>query len=191
MDVTIHGFAQSTYTRTARMAAIEAGVSHKLAPIEYGESSHLALHPFGKMPILTDGSTTIFETLAILEHLDAGAESAFFFGTSPKERADVLRFVSTAIDYAYRPVVHIEVTDGEPDPDQLAKADRVLDWLESSLAGPWLVGDSLTAADLFYAPMVDYHRKQVGEERAFNNRPRLKEWMRRMSERSSFKETAA
>ncbi len=53
--MTLHGFAPSTYTRTCRMAALEKGVDHDLVPVAYGEPSHLALHPFGKMPAMSHG----------------------------------------------------------------------------------------------------------------------------------------
>ncbi|WP_316355475.1 glutathione S-transferase family protein [Devosia sp.] len=190
-NVIIHGFAPSTYTRSARMAAIEKGIEHELVPVAYGKPEHFALHPFGKMPAMTVGETTTFETLAIMSELDDRSEYPTLFGTTPRQKADILTLVSVAVDYAYQPVVHIEVKDGKPDPNQLAAADRVIDWLEARLGShPFLAGDELTAADLFFAPMLAYHANQVGEDRAYKKRPCLRRWMDGMGGRASFKETA-
>ena len=57
-------------------------------------------------------------------------------------------------------------------------------------SGSFLTGDAITAADLIWAPMVAYHAKQVGTDRAYRSRPSLADWMGRMAERPSFKETA-
>src|SRR5690606_19879293 len=136
--------------------------------VAYGKPEHLALHPFGKMPVLTDGEHKVFETLAILSWLDGAAAESRLFGTDRKTCADVLALASVAVDYAYRPVVHITVKDGEPDFDQMAEADRILDWLETrTQSGSFLTGEAITAADLIWAPMVAYHAKQVGSDRAY------------------------
>ncbi len=69
-DIVIHGLAPRTYTRTARLACEEKGVPHRLEPIEFGSARHLALHPFGKIPILEHGDVRVFETLAITRYVD-------------------------------------------------------------------------------------------------------------------------
>jgi glutathione S-transferase len=189
--VIIHGFAQSTYTRSARMAAVEKDIVHELVPIAYGKPEHLALHPFGKMPSMTVGKTTLFETLAIMAYLDDYSGNPTLFGSTRLQGADILSFLSVALDYAYRPLVHIEVKDGVPDPDQLAEADKVNNWLEMRIGSEsFLAGNDLTAADLFFAPMLAYHATQVGPDRAYNQRPKLQRWMADMAQRASFKETA-
>lgn len=190
--IQIHGIAFSTYTRTARMAAIELGVDHALVPIAYGKPSHFALHPFGKMPAMTDGGTTVFETLAIISYLSDKARNPTLMGTSAEERAKILTTISVAIDYAYRPVVHIETADGIASSEDLDKAAVPLDWLEDQLAQhAFIVGEGLTAADLFFAPMVAYRAQQVGEAVAHTGRPKTKAWMGTIAARPSFATTGA
>jgi glutathione S-transferase len=116
-EITIHGFAPSTYTRSARMAAIELGIDHKLVPIVYGSPEHFALHPFGKMPIMTHGETVVFETLAIMTWLDELSPKSGLFGYGRQERTDIQQLISVALDYAYQPVVHVRLENGAPDPD--------------------------------------------------------------------------
>ncbi|SPH24963.1 Glutathione S-transferase [Defluviimonas aquaemixtae] len=187
--ITLHGFAPSTYTRTARMGAIESGIDHDLVPLAYGEPAHLALHPFGKMPILTNGSATVYETLAILDYLDHLNGSPRLFGDSGAERAQIMAAVSAAIDYAYRAVVKIDAED-EPNAAQSAEAAKVFDWLEYSLSETrHVASETLSAADLFFAPMLAYHQSKWGAERIRNGRPRLAAWMDAIARRPSFAQT--
>lgn len=184
-QITIHGFAPSTYTRTARMAAIEVGADHDLVPLAFGQPEHFALHPFGKMPILTNGKDTVFETLAIVVYLDRK------FGKGKLLPADTmmqnLTAISAAIDYAYRPVVKID----KDNDDDFAAAAKVFDWLESVLQrNPFLSGKVVGAADLFVAPMLAYHIDQVGSDHVWRDRPKLKAWFESITKRDSFKKTA-
>lgn len=182
--LTIHGFAPSTYTRTARMAAIELGVEHDLEPLAFGKPEHLALHPFGKMPILTNGDDTVFETLAILAYLDQKFGDARLFPRDSLVRN--LSTISASNDFAYRSVVHTEAGNEE----QLAAASRFFDWLEHQLEqSDWLAGEAAGAADLFVAPMLDYHIAQAGADHVWLNRPRLGAWFDAFRHRPSFVET--
>lgn len=183
-DLTIHGFAPSTYTRTARMAAIELGVEHELKPIAYGKPEHFALHPFGKMPILTNDGDAVFETLAILTYLDQkfGKEKIF----PKKSLVRNMTVISAANDYAYRTVVHMEAGNEE----QLSAANRVFDWLEHTLQDSvWLSGKSPGAADLFVAPMLDYHVAENGSDHVWPNRPKFEAWFDAIRQRPSFVDT--
>ena len=190
--ITLYGFAPSTYTRTARMAAHEKGVAADLMPIAYGKPEHLALHPFGKMPAMRHGDVTLFETLAIVSYVDDTFPGPALIPNDAVPRAETLSAVSVALDYAYRPVVHTR-TDGDAfDADDLAAADRVLDWLERRIADTGhAAAGAFTAADLFFAPMVDYHRGKTGENMTLGKRPNLGRWFKAMSERPSFAATKA
>ena len=44
--VEIFGFAGSTYVRTARMVCEEKQVDYQLQPLEFGQESHRAPHPW-------------------------------------------------------------------------------------------------------------------------------------------------
>lgn len=180
----IHGFAPSTYTRSARMAAIEKGAAHELVPLAYRQSEHFALHPFGKMPILTHGDVTVFETIAIIAYVDRTFAGPPLLPDDPAALARTMTAVSVAIDYAYRPIVH-----GEDDPDGTV-ARRVLDWLDQTLADHCHVGgDQFGSADLFFAPMIDFSLARTDAEAVFGPRRHLRLWHDRMRERKSFEAT--
>lgn len=69
-DIEIHGFAQSTYVRTARMVCVEKGASHELVSLDFRSDPHRALHPFLRMQIIRCGDVLLLETLAIASYLD-------------------------------------------------------------------------------------------------------------------------
>jgi glutathione S-transferase len=185
--ITLFGFAPSTYTRTARMAAYEKGVAAELLPVAYGQPGHFELHPFGKMPIMRHGNVTLYETLAIVSYIDDVFNGPLLIPHKARERAETFAAISVALDYAYRPVVHTEPEgDGFAAAD-LARANTVLDWLERRIGDRGHVaGSTLTAADLFFAPMVYYHRGKVGDDMTIGKRPRLGAWLDRMAARPSF-----
>jgi glutathione S-transferase len=184
--ITIHGVARSTFVRTARMGAIELGIDHDLQRLDFQSDSHRELHPFAKMPILTDGDATIFETLAILAYLDEKASSGRLFPAKGAPRWRCITACSVALDYAYRPVVHAE---GDAASEQ---AGQVLDWADQWLqAMPWFSGSELGAADLFFAPMIAHRLSSHAAESVFDSRPALARWYGSISRRDSFEVTAA
>lgn len=182
--VTIHGFPPSTYTRSARMAAIEVGVEHELKAIAYGQPEHFALHPFGKMPILTDNDATVYETVAILAHLDARyGEGALLAASTLVEN---LATTSALMDYAYRSLVHHDAEDSEAGD----AARRVFDWLESLLKSrPFLAGEAFGAADILAAPMLDHHVTEFDAADLLPVRSKLHAWYGALHDRRSFAET--
>lgn len=190
-DVTIYGFAPSTYTRTARMAAMEKGVRYDLQPVAYGEPEHFALHPFGKMPILAHGDMRVFETLAIVSYLDNTFAGPRLVPQDVAAHIQTLTAISVAIDYAYLPIVHTKKDGDNFDPEQLAASGRVFDWLESILsARDFVSGTRFGAADIFLIPMIDYHIRQAGSDHVFASRASTEAWFTAATQRPSFKETA-
>jgi glutathione S-transferase len=184
--ITIHGFAASTFVRTARMAAIELGFDHDLQPLEFRAESHLKLHPFAKMPILTDGAETIYETLAILAYLDEKAGLDNLFPVTGAGRWRCFAACSVALDYAYQPVVHGE--------DDAANEDavRVLNWADGWLgASDWLTGTKIGAADHLLVPMIAHRLSKYPQDTVFGDRPALARWFGETAKRDSFVRTAA
>lgn len=171
-DVRIHGFAQSTYTRTVRMAAIERSVPAELVPLPYGSPAHLAMHPFGKMPILQVNGTFTFESLACVARLDELGHGPPLSGRSPQ----VLQWASALVDYVYRPVVH-----GEGD------AAHVLGVLDGNVGDRHVFGDERSVADLLLVPMLAHHVAEAPDR--LMRYPRLHALLGRWSERPSFVET--
>lgn len=184
-DITIFGFAPSTYTQTALLVAAEVGADADVAPVAFGQASHLALHPYAKMPAMRRGELELYETLAIASYLDR----AFDGGLEPSDpvaRARMMQWISVALDYAYDALVR-PMHDDEPSADAISGAAKQLKLLDEGLGdGPWLAGGSMSLADLFLYPMVEYAAPKVGAEHA-DGLTALNRWRAAMAERDSVK----
>ena len=69
-EITFHSMEDSAYLWTVMHVADEKGVPYDFEPLAYRSPEHLALHPFGKMPILQHGDYILYESPAIAHHID-------------------------------------------------------------------------------------------------------------------------
>jgi len=148
-ELIIHGFAGSTYTRTARMACVEAEVPHRLVPLPFKQPAHFALHPFGRMPILQDGDVTLLESLAIVTYVDHKYGRGRLQPADPADRARAVQRVSAGIDDIYRVVVGEFVKQEQPSAEARKAAREQLRIVDEALAkSSYLASDKLSVADL-------------------------------------------
>jgi len=186
--VRIHGFLLSTWTRTAVMTCIEKGIDHQLVPLARGSAEHEALHPFTRMPILEHDGMVLIEGLAITGFIDEVFDGPSLQPADPGARARMREWMSLCGDYVFRDVVRT-IPRGRPASDEeLATARAVLERLDARMPpGPFLVGDSLTLADLYLAPQVSNAREKAPE--ALESLDELNGWFAGMTERESFRLT--
>src|SRR6516164_10920897 len=66
-DVVVLGFPRSTFVHIARLVLTHKQVPYTFRDLEpeMGSATHLALHPFNRVPILQHGDFTLYETSAI------------------------------------------------------------------------------------------------------------------------------
>lgn len=181
--VTIHGFAGSTYVRTARMVCEEKGIPYELRPLEFGAASHRALHPFLRMPVLQAGEVQLYETLAIAVYLDESRAGLPLQPAGAVDRARMLQWISACNDYGYaRLVSGVDEAAGKSAGEVLAVFDAALS------PTPYLMGEQPTLADLFLAPMLAFAEKR-GVTGSLTEYPTLAAWRQRLWTRPSFRNT--
>src|SRR5882757_3632293 len=66
----IIGSVRSTYTRVVCMVCEEKAIEYVLTEKPLRAPEILAIHPFGKMPVLRHGDVALFESKAIATYLD-------------------------------------------------------------------------------------------------------------------------
>ena len=159
----VHGFPNSTYVWTARAALSLAGIKHEfesIMPPEHKSPSHLTRHPFGRVPSLTNPS--LFEASAIVRWAHEVGDVTLF-PADPIDAARVDSLVSCACSYVYQPIVSGWLFgfvwakgeyDGVAYQDAKDAIRKALDIFEAQADGPWLVGEHLTAADLYLGPLL-------------------------------------
>lgn len=186
---TVHlfGFAGSTYVRSTMIACEELELDWKLLPLEFGQTSHLALHPFGKMPALKHGSVTLYETAAILCYLNDLSDGAALIPDDTLARAHMWQVLSICIDYAYPALVKASFADDKTTIDT-EPAERCLDALATLIgSGSCLTGDRVSFADLVFEPMLSHYLGNVPvAAKQLGGRPDIADWHRQMQQRPAF-----
>ena len=121
--------------------------------------------PTGKVPVLIDGDTVIWESLAILDHLAEKFPKAQLWPSDPKARAHA-RAVSAEMHAGFAPLrqhcpMNMRRDPNKPrelPPEVKANTDRIdAIWTETrsrfGKGGPFLLG-AFSNADAMYAPVV-------------------------------------
>jgi glutathione S-transferase len=197
MSLQLFGHPFSSYTMKALIALYENETTFDfriLGPEHPDNAAELARRwPIARFPLLLDGETTVFETSAIIEHLEA-----FHAGPVPLIPADAKaavpeRMLDRVFDsHVMGPMQSIVFNARRPedtrDPYGVSQARASLDtiyaWLDHALAGrKWAAGDAFTLADAAAAPALFYADwvHPIGE-----GRPTLKAYRSRLLTRPSF-----
>lgn len=188
-ELTLYGFAGSTYTKTALMVAAEVGATVELKPLEFKKPSHLAMHPYGKMPVMIHDGLTLFETLAIAWYIDQNFGNGALCPRESVAHAKMLQWISAAIDYAYPDLVKALLVDAPPS-TAYAQAGEQLKLLDTALKhSAYFAGDRLTLADLFLYPMVEFALSKLSEKPA-PGLASLERWRSAVATRPSIKKVA-
>jgi glutathione S-transferase len=149
--------------------------------------------PVGRFPLLVDGGTTVFETSAIIEHLEAFHPGPVTLIPAGAKDAVSVRMLDRVFDsHVMTPVQTIVFDARRPEEARdsygVAQARTALDtiyaWLDQTLAGQqWAAGDAFTLADAAAAPALFYADwvHPIGEERIT-----LKAYRARLLARPSF-----
>jgi GST-like protein len=136
----------------------ESGLPYEAIPVDTRKGEqHLpaftALNPNAKVPVVVDGTTTVFDSNAILLYL---AEKAGQFLPAAQDRGPMLSwlmFVASGIGPFTGQCVHFKHYAPEPNPYAINRYDfeawRHWKILEAHLADrPWMVGESYTLLDM-------------------------------------------
>jgi glutathione S-transferase len=171
----IIGSSQSTYTRVVCMVCEEKGIEYVLTERLLRAPELLAIHPFGKMPVLRHGDFALCESKAIATYLDRSFPGPQLIPSDPRYAALTEQWVSlvnTVMDrtlirtylYAY---IAPKTADGKPDRgaiesvmpavrEQIAVLDKAV------ATSGYLVGNQFTFADINLLPIL-YRVRQVPE----------------------------
>lgn len=206
MTVTVHGVVGSPLLRSALLGLEERAVPYALVAIPMGahlEPSHLARHPFGRVPAFDHDGFALYETQAILRYV------AKVFPGEPLEPADArgaarmnqlmgitdwyfYNSISTAIS---RPRI-FAMRYGKPADEDAIKAAlpgaktcmQAIDDLKDDHV--YLAGAALSLADLLLAPQMANFALTPEGQSMLAAHPRLAAWLERMAARPSMLNTA-
>jgi glutathione S-transferase len=198
----IHGFPQSTYVRTARMVCEEKGVAYELALLKLHSEEHLALHPFGKVPIMEHGDVRLRETSAIARYIDEVFQGPALVPATAVERAYMEEWISQINSYMYTDIIRNYVfhyifpkEEGKPDKALIEAGvphlKRDLELINESMGKrEWLAGKTLSIADLLLCPILAYAAMFPEAQEIMGKCPNLQRGGKAIMSRPSFGKTA-
>jgi glutathione S-transferase len=186
----LYGFPPTRSIRVHWMLR-ELGVEFELVNVNLvtGENRRpefLALNPAGKLPVLVDGDFVLTESVAIVLYLAEKYADKGLLPAKPEARAEVnkwLLFTATELEQPlWRIARHTAIYPEEkrlPDEVALARQDfgDMASVMENHMRGrQFLVGDSVTVADLVAAYTLDW----ANEVHLLDATPQLRGYMDRM-----------
>ena len=163
---------------------------------EHRNREFLALNPYGRVPVLTDGDLTLWESHAILAYL--GEKAGKMWPTSAAGRADALRWLFFLSGHVTPPAaelarnrITVKFIGGKPDEDAIARGEKalpdVIRIVEGNLAkSKWLLGNDFTLVDCAYAPILNITEKAGF---SFAEFPNVRAYMEAIRSRSAWQET--
>lgn len=204
--VTLHGYRFSVYHRIARMVLHEKGVEYEIEeidPFSKLDPAYLKLHPFGRVPALTHGMFTVFETSAISRYIDNGFAGPPLQPIDSHALARMNQVIAVIDNYGYwpmvrqvfshrvfRPLMGERSNEGEVAAG-IEASHKVLSFLDD-IAQERLVldGKTITLADCHLAPMMDYFTRAKEGGDALDLYRALSRWWKRVSDTSMVLATA-
>ncbi len=205
-EFVIHTVPGSPFARAALATLEEKGAAWRLAPLgpqEMRGPRHLALHPFGRVPILEHGDFRVYETQAILRYLDRVLPQPALTPADPQAAARMDQLMNINDWYLFRdasavigfqrvvgPMLLGLPTDEAAIAACMPKAQLAFDELARLLAGnPFVAGAALTLADLIIAPHLDMLSGTPEWVTLTRPHANIRAWLDRMNARSSLQAT--
>lgn len=171
MSIRLHGYPVSNYFNIVRCALIEKSVPHDIVITRASQDGEfLERSAMGKIPVLEGPDGWIAETVAIVEYLDdrfpASSLRPVELGARARAR-QVVNVLQVYIEVPCRTLFPGVFAAGsvtiEVQANALASIDRALAAIARlRREGPFLLGDELTAADVFGFFTLDIAQRVVG-----------------------------
>jgi len=202
-EFTVHSHPGSPFGRSVMATLEEKGAPFRLARLAPKSPEHLALHPFGRIPIFDHDGFRLYETQAILRYLDRVLPNPPLTPADPRRAArmdqvmninDWYLFQGVASVIAFHRVVGPRVMGLTPDEDAIKaampKAHTVFDELARLLgAQPYFAGDAISLADLMLAPAMAFFALTPEWSELTAAHANLVTWLANMQARPSMQAT--
>jgi len=202
----IHSIPGSPYGRAALVALEEKNAAYRLRAVVPGTlqtTQHLALHPFGRIPVMEHDDYRLYEVQAIVRYIDRALPGAALTPTDLKAagRMDQLMnindwylFQGVARVIVFHRVVGPRVMGLKADESAIAAAMPAAHKVFTELARllgeqAFFAGGSLSLADIMLGPQLDMFRMTPEWEPLTAEHGNIRAWLDRMNARPSMAAT--
>jgi len=201
--IKLYDFPACPFGQKVRIALAEKSLNYDMVTIDLRGGEHrkpefLRLNPYGRVPVLVDEDTVVYDSTIINEYLDDEYPDPPLLprieSSSLRARA---RIFEDFADTSFTPQVGqlmAEVAKPEAERDQArlqrlrSAVERVLDYLNRELQGQQYLAGEFSVADIGFAPRL-LVLKDLGVD-AGMNRPNVDTWIRRLLDRASIQNLA-
>ena len=200
----VHGHPLSSCTRKVLFTLAEKSTPAELVVVDLfahaqKSDAHLARHPFGVVPVLEqDDGFVMYESRAIIRHLDATLDGPSLTPHAPRDRARMDQWLSVdqsyvgphtralAIERLLRPREGLPIRDEVCRASEEALATAFTAYDAALTNREWLAGDAMSLADVSLAPYVA-SLPMIGAAHVIERAANVRAWWSRVSARPSWK----
>jgi glutathione S-transferase len=196
----LYDFLPCPFGQKVRIVLAEKGLSYEFVQIDLAQGEQrrpdfLRLNPFGRVPVLIDEDTTIYDSTIIAEYLeDEYPEPPLLPAIGASALRARARIWEDFADASFTPQVgqlmaEISKSEGERDGGRIQRlqqsVDRMLNFLNHELQGQEYLASQFSVADIGFVPRL-LVLNELGLDPALN-RNNVDAWLQRMFERSSIR----
>jgi glutathione S-transferase len=194
----LYDFLPCPFGQKVRIVLAEKSLTYELIQVDLAQGEQrrpefLRLNPFGRVPVLVDEDTTIYDSTVIIEYLeDEYPEPPALPALGASATRARARLLEDFADTLFTPQVEqlmAELTrpENERDQSRVQRLQRTiegaLDYVNRELAGQQFLAGEFSIADIGFVPRL-LVLKELGVD-AGANRGNLDAWMKRLFERPS------
>ena len=201
-DIKVYGIPGSPFLRAVEVTLREKGAEYRLEPMSPAQmrtSEHLAMHPFGRIPIFEDGEFRLYETQAIIRYIDEIFPEPPLVPSKPEQRGRMNQLIGIIECYLFPKVTApigfnriigprlLGIASDEAAIEAAMPVARTAFGELDRLIGdkPYFCGETVSLADIMLGAQLDlFSNCTEGAELIGNTR--LASWLERMRERPSF-----
>lgn len=196
--IKLYDFPSSPNCQRVKVVLAEKNLPYDIVPVDLKQKEQkkpdfLKLNPYGKVPVLIDGATVLYESLVINEYLDEKYPNPPLMPKDPGKRAKVRILIDYGMEHLDQPyqTIRKEMMKDEKERDQAAidkakqELKNLLGRFERELGDqPFLAGDFSLVDAALIPRFTRLEGMGVLPDPAL---PCVGAWVKRMKERPSVK----
>ncbi|MGO9451589.1 MAG: glutathione S-transferase family protein [Candidatus Binataceae bacterium] len=198
--IKLYDFLPCPYGQKVRIVLAEKSLSYDLVTVDLTQGEHrrpefLRLNPFGRVPVLVDDDTPVYDSTIINEYLeDEYPEPPVLPAVGSSGLRSRARMFEDFADTSFTPqvgqlIVEMSKAEAERDQNRIQRlhqgVERVLDYLNNELKGQQFLAGEFSVADIGFVPRL-LILGDLGID-AMANRANIDAWIKRMLERPSIR----
>jgi glutathione S-transferase len=199
--IKLYDFLSCPYGQKVRIVLAEKALTYDLVTVDLTQHENRKpdfqrLNPLGRVPVLVDDDTVIYDSTIINEYLDDEyPEPPLLPPIGSSAMRSRARLFEDFADTTFTPpvgqlIAEMSKPEGDRDQGRIQRfhqiVERALDYLNHELQGNDFLAGEFSVADIAFAPRM-LVLGEIGIDVAANNRGNIDAWIKRMMERPSIR----